>query len=117
MSIGAYCAELLTLPDDYDECDVDEVHFDVDEYGEMYWDENEDENDSDDSVSSSEEPDPESDQSGGRLQYHIELVRERTIAKFKVKGSDYKESKPLTEMYHLTKWYRAYMMSLKEGIS
>ena len=53
----------------------------------MYWDENEeDENDSDDDVSS-EEPDPESDQSGGGcLQYHIELVRERTIAKFKVKS-------------------------------
>ena len=41
-SIGAFCAELLTPQDDYDEYDEeDEVYFDmtpVDEYGEMYWD-------------------------------------------------------------------------------
>ena len=55
----------------------------------MYWDSDEnDRTDSDDDVSS-EEPDSVH-QSGGRLQYHIELVRERLIAKFKIKGSDYK---------------------------
>ena len=87
--IGAYCSELLTAQDDFDE--YDEVNFDhsthVDEYCEMWWDS--DENESDDDVS---EPDPDHahQSGGGRLQYAIELVRERTIAKFKVKGCDFK---------------------------
>ena len=54
LSCGAYCAELLTTQDDYDE--YDEVNFyhstPVDEYGEMWW--GSDENDSNDDVS---EPD------------------------------------------------------------
>ena len=78
-SIGAYCAELLTPQDVFDE--YDEVNFDhsthVDVYGEMWWDS--DKNDSDDDVS---EPNPDLvHQSGaGRLQY----------AKFQVIGSDFK---------------------------
>ena len=104
LSIGTYCVELMTSWEEKDEANFDLYSDEMDELyeacstpvdddeAEMYWDS--DENDSTDSDDVFSEEPTRVDQSGGQLQYHIELVRERRTAKLKVKGTDTKCESP-----------------------